>query len=680
MTFPFEFRDRAPVRFTFKSGKAGPPKAAIRTLTCQFEGESLRLTGPDGPMLRVRLLAPVRSSGAPRRVEVVESNAFFHWQRVHWPDPNWPRVIEVRADALGRVVVVAHLQRNLSGDGRVPDFGWEIETRASPATLRTGRSAVAVSGSIGRHFFQHGQSCALVFEGERWRIEHPTAALKRRGRVEVHTNAAGGLVYRYWRCTADERVPMQQAAWRRAEFVVSPADQAPLTATLETSHEVQCDWRLWDELYACGPPLNLSDQPVLAELVRYHHGAIVRSMAVGDDWGNVTSYTDSQEHGAAFGMNRLNHCPSILEEAWRTGDRRLREAALLWCDNFHDLTIWWGKPQRGGTRYNNVIAQGRTPPDDDRTYMWRSNDAVHFCTKGYDAFLLAYEETGDPRMWEAFTAQLAYAAEHVHALSETRNVGDVRDFVRLHRFTGQADHLEQALRLFRELRTRLSTGDLFDQGGERLESELPFIEEDTVGLRHGYAKPYIIGYALAGLPELARLAPDEPKLRDVVRAVADFLADSQDPVGGWRYPHPRSSRLLLANSMEQAWQLVQADRLLGPQESHLNAIERVLRQRLHGWRKTGKVFSSLTGWELATGKVKTNTELYALYAKPTDRDPARDYDEGRPELGTCPPEGLVYLPEVLAFYLKHRPAARLLAPPRADEPLGKVLARIPQSR
>ena len=77
--------------------------------------------------------------------------------------------------------------------------------------------------------------------------------------------------------------------------------------------------------------------------------------------------------------------------------------------------------------------------------------------------------------------------------------------------------------------------------------------------------------------------------------------------------------------MEHAWQLVQADRLLGPQEKHLDAIERALRQRLHGWGKTGKVMSTLTGWELTTGTVKTNTELYELYAKPADRDAGRDY-------------------------------------------------------
>jgi len=88
------------------------------------------------------------------------------------------------------------------------------------------------------------------------------------------------------------------------------------------------------------------------------------------------------------------------------------------------------------------------------------------------------------------------------------------------------------VRLFGELRPKISTGDLFDQGGKPLDAVVPFIDNDKVGGGYGYAKPYIIGYALCGLPELMRYAPDEPKLRDVVKAVADFLADSQDPIAG----------------------------------------------------------------------------------------------------------------------------------------------------
>ena len=42
--------------------------------------------------------------------------------------------------------------------------------------------------------------------------------------------------------------------------------------------------------------------------------------------------------------------------------------------------------------------------------------------------------------------------------------------------------------------------------------------------------------------------------------------------------------------MEHAWQIVQANRWQKPSEKHLDAIERVLRQRLLVWRKTAKPY------------------------------------------------------------------------------------------
>jgi len=86
---------------------------------------------------------------------------------------------------------------------------------------------------------------------------------------------------------------------------------------------------------------------VLADLVRYHHEAIVRSAAVGDDFGNFTAYNDGAPHGPAFGMNRLNHGAAIFQSGWRSGDQRLTEIALLWCDNFFDQSIWWESRRQG---------------------------------------------------------------------------------------------------------------------------------------------------------------------------------------------------------------------------------------------------------------------------------------------------------------------------------------------
>jgi len=665
VTLIHAFADLSPVAFELTGAEASLAKPADFPATVEPQGDALVIRYAEGPSLRLDLLAPSRDPEAAPRLETVEENALYRWHRFHLGDRTWPRVLETRVDSLGTVVVIAHLQRRFPENGCAPDLGWSIREAPAPAVLVSAGQRRPVGGEKTVHGFDAGEACSLLPADGQYRLEHPAAPLKLCGRVEV-SESAGEVDYTYWRCFEADRVPMQPMAWRRLELVISPAAQAPLTCTLEYPHQVTADWRRWDELYQTGPPLDLRPYPELEALVEYHHRAIVRSSARGHEWGNITSYADDRTSGNVQGMNRLNHCPPIFQEGYRSGDRRLLEAAVLWCDNFYDHSIWWGEDETGGTRYPNS------------TKVWRSNNSVSFCTKGYESFFVAYEQTGDPRMLEALEAQVEYGARAIHAhLGECRNVGDVRDFVRLHRYTGEQRYLDSGLRLFRELRTRLSTGDLFDQGGKPLQHDLPFIGGDGTGLRHGYAKPYIIGYALAGLPELVPLAPSEPKLRDVVGAVADFLASSQDPLGGWRYPHPRSAGVNLSQAMEHAWQMVQADRLLGPQQAHLDAVEKVLRQRLLAWRHTGRIASSLGGWEMATGVGASGQDLEALYQSPDERDFRRDYDEGLPSSGTCPPEGLVYLTEVLGYYLAQRPADGLLAAPSPEEPLGRVLARVP---
>jgi hypothetical protein len=624
--------------------------------------------------MELKPIAPPRTSSELPRLEIVEENRFFRWQRIHLADPQWPRIIEFRFDAMGGVVAVAHLQRGSTNGNFAPEIGWELATTVRGVGLVTGKTLKAATGKPLRHTFAEGADATYLL-ADQFSIYHPTAPLKRRGGIEIVPDQSDLWAYRYERCRAEDKVPMQPFSWQRAEMVIAPSGLARLTSSLASPHRVEPERKLWSALYGNLAPLPALG-PVLDALVRYHRDAIVHSAAVGDDFGNVTGYDDGSVHGGAFGMNRLNHGAAIFEGGWRDNDPRLTETALLWCDNFFDQSIWWGEPQRGGTRYNNLARSKPTPTQD---YMWRSGSSVSFCTKGYDCFWLAWEETGDPRMLEALRAQTAYAAEYVHAnTGECRNIGEVRDFIRLHRYTGERTYLEEALRLFRELRTKLSTNHLFDQGGKPLDPDPPFIEEDKAGLKVGYAKPYIIGYALAGLPGLIPYAPDESDLKEAVRAVANFLADTVDPSGGWRYPHPLSSSVSVSQGMEHAWQLTQAARALGPDAKWLDAIETVLRARILGWQRTGKILSGLEGWEMSTGKVKNRLALYELYKKPGDRDATRDYREGNIGYGSAAPEGIAYFEEVLGFYLQHRPAARLLAQPKPDEPLGLILARSPE--
>ncbi|MBL9170102.1 MAG: hypothetical protein JNN07_20375 [Verrucomicrobiales bacterium] len=677
VTFLYDFRTLDPVDFRLQTEAASEPRIGSFPLRLGFEGDRLLARGSNGPLWSARLLAPPRTASTPPRAELVESNQCFLWTRFHFADPDWPRIVEIRQDSMGGLVVVAHLQRNQPTNGWAPTLGWEILLTANQAQWVASPGSPSSASGPAIHSYEQGAGGRLVFGEDSAQLYHPTAPFQRRGWSEWTRVEDLSWRYRYYRSRVEEKIPMQPMSWRRAEFVITPRGVAPLTPALEPPHAITFAIPDWQRLHAFAETPDLSAYPRLLELLEYHRLAMSRSAAMGDDWGNVTGYSDGSTQAGNFGMNRLNHCPPLFEEGWRSADGRLRQVGLLWCDNFYDLSIWWGAKARGGTRYNNIRAQNQSPPDDDQAFMWRSNSSVNFCTKGYDSFYLAYEESGDPRMLEALQAQLGYAEEHLHVdRGECRNIGDARDFVRLYRWTGERKHLNEALRLFRQLRTKLSTGDLFDQGGKPLTAEPPFIEDDAAGLKVGYAKPYIIGYALAGLPELAGFVPMEPKLREVIVAVADFMAASQDPVGGWRYPHPRSSHVIMGQAIEHAWQLVQADRYLGPQASHLDAIERVLRQRIQGWLLTGKLFAGLTGWELATGKVKVQQEINALYPHPEDRDFRRDYTEGRADWGSSPPEGLVYFPEVLAFYLKHRPASRLMEAPKPDEPLGQVLSRV----
>jgi|GEM_PF-131754 len=678
LTFPYVFNEGQERRFAVVAAPERPdvpPPLQVEAAFTGVIGELEICLSQAGLVVRrggrvlwaAEPIAPARRPAASARAEVVEYGQHYLWARLLVPDALWPRIIEVRADGHGTVAARVHLQRLESDDGYAPDLGWRI-TGPTWVRLRSGGAEREVQVEPLTHDFSTGMPASLV--SPQLRLDMPDAHLVRRGKLTVRRTSAGGEVT-YLRCLASEKVPHQEAAWRQASFVLGPVEAAPWSPLLEPVHRVRIPSAFFDALYGSGAEIDLSAWPMLDRARDLHRRAIGESMLLGDDFGNVTSFPRG-----AFGMNRLNHCPPVFEEFYRCGDRRLREVALLWCDNFHDLSIWWGtrRPgEFGGTRYNNA-RKG------DDAFMWRSNTAVDFCTKGYDSFFLAYEETGDPRMLTALRWQLDYAGRKVHAdRGECRNIGDVRDFLRLYRYTGRSDYLRQAERLFAELRTRLSTGGLFSQGGAPLEPDPPFIDDDAVGYKHPFAKPYILGYALAGLPALAAQAPEQPRVREVVEAVADFLADSQDPVGGWRYPHPASGRVLLGQATEHAWQIAQAAELLGPRGKYLDAIERVLRQRLWSWQTADRPAGNLIGWEYAAGRVKSSDEMHALYERPADRDPTRDYVEGRLSFDACPPEGLAYFSEVLGYYLKHRGPDRLLRPPSDDEPLGKVLKRTPAS-
>ncbi len=694
LTFPYEFETKKPVSFqpilsvlqsdspkvreAIESGESG-----VIEISC---GNSLlrvhrgKITGvlADGSEWTAELIAPACSWPERPVVETVERGEYYVWIRIFVPDPQWPRILEIRMDSAGSAAVVSYMQRIAGQDGFVPNYGWRI-SGLKATRFCTDQHEIDLANGKAEHRFGTGGSA--VVQASSQDLTFPLAPRVRRGSVTANKGSGADELI-YMRCLETDQVPHQPYAWRRAAFVISGPGQAPWNALFEPPHTISISPNVYDSLYESGPVTDLAQWPVLEDLSRYHRDAVVRSMLGGDDFGNVTTFNDSGPAGV-FGMNRLNHCPPIFNMYYQTGDERLRSTALHWCNNFYDLSVWWGEDEGfGGTRYVNAVAAGKEEHKDDKNFMWRTNFASNFCTKGYDSFFYAYEETGDPRMAVALLAQLKYAEEVVHTdRGECRNIGDVLDSVRLAQYTGDDNYLDKALELFRELSTKLGPDHLFSQSGHPILPELPFINEDQIGLRNPFAKPYIIGYALAGLPALGEMCPQELHLRETIRAVADFLAESQDPLGGWRYPHPRSTLQLFSQGLEHSSQICNAAEYLEaegePIENLLDAIERQLRSRILTWRKTGQSLYSLNGWEFAAGTAKTNDDINAMYSKSEDRDPARDYAEGEISIGTAPPEGLVYFNRVLAFYLRHRPAERLF---HANPQLQTILGRMEDRR
>lgn len=669
VTLVYEFTSLEPMTFNLGLAHGAAPPWEIADNTPNFgiqfanrsfviAPESVKCTSSASPW-EARIIAPALSPACTPKLEVIESGLRYLWVRLLCPDPEWPRIVELRVDSLGTVVLRAHVQRLGKGDAYAPDLGWSITGAGIP--------------KFERAFFASGATTTLASSDGARCIDFPDAQMLARGSIQCD-EANGVSTATYLRCAADEKVPMQETAWRTSTVVYRTEKSAPLSPMLEPTHTIQ--------ISTAHETTDLALWPDLDDLRYYNRNAITLAALRGDDYGNVTSFNPGAP-ASYYGMNRLNHCPPIFEEYLRCGDPRLRETAVQWCNNMYDLSLWWGDtPDFGGTRYNAAVAAGQKEHEGDTSFLWRTNGTSNFCTKGFDSFFYAYEETGDPRMMTALLSQLAYVKQYVHVdQGECRNIGDVADFVRLYKATGVPEFRDEALRLFRELRSKLSEGDLFSQGGQPIVKDGPFIDDDKHGYEAPFAKPYIIGYALAGLPDLLEIAPDEPKLRDVVRAVADFLASTVDPSGGWRYPHPRSSGTIISQGMEHAAQIANAAEVLEKRGEHisnlLDAIETVLQARVTSYQRAGQILAGLSGWEQAEGLFKDGRTIYDLYKKPEDRNRAKDYTEGAIGMGGAPPEGLVYFDWVLAFYLGHRPAERLF---HANPRLAQVLARIPDAR
>ena len=407
VTFPFYFEDEREVFFALHPATTpapGPsaesPPSAIRV---ELEAGDWVLTGSDGLVARARPVWPESESVAPWQQETIEDNQFFQWQRWRQCDEQWCRVVEARCDVVGQVVLVAHLQRREAAGDWCPAFGWDMTLAQNDSSRNT---SVRTSLAVGRRI--QAASLVRVTQAPPWK-RIPVASLPDcpsgrpletpRGRADTNRSARHhplSLSALHWRrsgsasevCLATSRIGAQ------------PSGVSLPRPHLHPRTHVWWSWRDWDELYDTGSPLLTPAEPLLSQLRDYHVRAVVASAAVGSDWGNVTSYSDGAEQGSVFGMNRLNHCPAIFFEAMRTGNDRLADTAIAWCDNFYDLSIWWGPRKRVarvtttcvpmtkrhrkliGISCGGVTNRHPSVPKATNCFCWRTRrPAIHACRK-----------------------------------------------------------------------------------------------------------------------------------------------------------------------------------------------------------------------------------------------------------------------------------------------------------
>jgi len=118
-----------------------------------------------------------------------------------------------------------------------------------------------------------------------------------------------------------------------------------------------------------------------AAILKYHHEAIVHSMAQGDDSGESRRPTQMARRPAAYSNEPSSTIVRrLFQEAWRTGDRAAAgDRAAPGARTFYDQSIWWvGETATPVARvYNNIIAQLRTPPENGSDIHGRApNDSA----------------------------------------------------------------------------------------------------------------------------------------------------------------------------------------------------------------------------------------------------------------------------------------------------------------
>jgi hypothetical protein len=639
--------------------------AMDRIVLRSADGRDLAVAEPFGP-----------TAGTETNRTVIENGPHHVWLRYDRSGDLWNSQVDVQVSSNGEIRLTLRIQAKPAGDHWTPDFGWKLNAPGA----RTTHVPAAPVHFLGRNpdgRFADEANADLIAEfaladGATLSVANPLALRQNRGTFEVH---AAGLLSNRNEPVGDletEGLMIQEGSWRFSELLLFPGTRSALAATLDAPLYGHAAWEAYDAVYHTGPPLQ-AQHPVLQACIEKMVFALQDMQMKGDDLGSMPwSWSPGQTRRDYTSAVRLNHCLYVWEDWFRGGDPRLRAVAYDWCRNYFDLGMYWGPNPaflgacRRGNSWRNKPGHG------PGTFNPRFSDSPIFVHKGWSNFWLMYEETGDPRYRYAALAAADWSIANQHAgLSYTRTIGVVTDAVKMAEYTGDPKHLANAVHLWDTFQPTQGEDLLFTESGKPAVGNDLYIGDDAQGYKTPFVKPYIVQYATNALPYLLRHTPQDERLRRTILALNDWMARSQQPGGGWGYPH--------AASAGPRWNLEYTHGILlayevEPRPEYLDAAARILRPtvqlcELHGWPASG-----LNPWEFAA---KINAEQRKeLYHLASDRDPSRDYEEGLLTFGRGP-DGTVYFQVVLRDYLRWRDEASLF---QTDEILDKIRRRPPTGR
>jgi hypothetical protein len=628
-------------------------------------GNSVQLTDDKGGVLATVDAFGPEPTDTPAKVRVLEAGPHCVWLRCNTDGAEWSGEVDIEVDRYGRISLTHRLQARKAGDQWTPDFGFEVSARG--ATLTKGASPATTVRFQGLPyqalFSEHPELVVPVTlaGGTQLSIANPLAIRQNRGTLDL--GGTEGAVY--VRSSRNEPVEdlqknglmIQEGQWRVSRLTLAPVEGDALARSIDGPVQAHADWRLYDAVYHTGAPLE-AKSPLIRRVADKYVQALQAMSISGDDWGNMTGWAPQDSRQQINSMVRYNHCRYVWEDYFRSGDPRLRAVALDWSENYRNLSIYWGPDKNfyGGSRRGRALRDKPGSPPGPGTYMIRYNNAIGWITKGFAAFWLAYEETGDPRFREAAEIQAKWSAANTTCLTqEMRSVGSVADYAKLYEYTHEPFYLTQAVRLWEEFKQGQLDNLLFTQHGKPAVGDHLYIGDDDFGYKHPFVKPYMVQYATNSLPYLLELRPDDQRLRDTILALNDWMATHRQPGGGWGYPHYLTAGMGWNN--EYCYGIALACKI-EPKDTYLDAIRENLAPVTQLLEDTTELSSGLNPWEDAA---KINAaQRQAQYQLATDRPAMRDYDEGQVRFGQSP-DNAVYAGALLRDYLQYRSEESLLS-------------------